>query len=94
LADNIVAFDHARRLFLIANVLDSNTEAANRQLLVIDPADRSFWGIDPMVAINQNIVYTRSMALASAGNPPMTGLVVSAAEQIVSVREAGMPITA
>jgi hypothetical protein len=33
LADNIVAFDHAhRRLFLIANVLDSNTEAANRKL--------------------------------------------------------------
>jgi anthranilate synthase component 1 len=33
LADTIVAFDHARRsIFLIANVLDSNTEAANQKL--------------------------------------------------------------
>ncbi len=33
LADTIVAFDHARRsLFLIANVLDDDTEAANRKL--------------------------------------------------------------
>ena len=33
LADTIVAFDHARRsIFLIANVLDGNTEAANQKL--------------------------------------------------------------
>src|SRR5215207_10123752 len=33
LADTIVAFDHARRsIFLIANVLDGNVEAANRKL--------------------------------------------------------------
>jgi anthranilate synthase component 1 len=33
LADTIVAFDHARRsLFLITNVLDGDTEAANRKL--------------------------------------------------------------
>ena len=33
LADTIVAFDHARRsIFLIANVLDDNTEAANQKL--------------------------------------------------------------
>jgi anthranilate synthase component 1 len=33
LADTVVAFDHARRsLFLIANVLDGDTEAANRKL--------------------------------------------------------------
>jgi anthranilate synthase component 1 len=33
LADTIVAFDHARRsIFLIANVLDSNTDAANQKL--------------------------------------------------------------
>ena len=33
LADTIVAFDHARRsIFLIANVLDGNVEAANQKL--------------------------------------------------------------
>jgi anthranilate synthase component 1 len=33
LADTIIAFDHARRsIFLIANVLDGNTEAANKKL--------------------------------------------------------------
>ena len=33
LADTVVAFDHARRsIFLIANVLDGDTEAANRKL--------------------------------------------------------------
>ncbi|MBM4427147.1 MAG: anthranilate synthase component I [Chloroflexi bacterium] len=33
LADTVVAFDHARRsIFLIANVLDGNTEAANQKL--------------------------------------------------------------
>ncbi len=33
LADTIVAFDHARRtIFLIANVLDGNAEAANQKL--------------------------------------------------------------
>jgi len=36
LADTIVAFDHARRsIFLIANVLDGNTEAANQKLEAI-----------------------------------------------------------
>ena len=36
LADTVVAFDHARRsIFLIANVLDGNTEAANRKLDLI-----------------------------------------------------------
>lgn len=37
LADTIVAFDHARRsIFLIANVLDGNTEAANQKLDLIE----------------------------------------------------------
>ncbi|GAB4401171.1 MAG: anthranilate synthase component I [Anaerolineales bacterium] len=37
LADTIVAFDHARRsIFLIANVLDGNTEAANQKLDAIE----------------------------------------------------------
>lgn len=37
LADTIVAFDHARRsIFLIANVLDGNTEAANQKLNSIE----------------------------------------------------------
>jgi anthranilate synthase component 1 len=36
LADTIVAFDHARRsIFLIANVLDGDEEAANRKLYQI-----------------------------------------------------------
>jgi anthranilate synthase component 1 len=37
LADTIVAFDHARRsIFLIANVLDGNAEAANQKLDAIE----------------------------------------------------------
>jgi anthranilate synthase component 1 len=37
LADTIVAFDHARRsIFLIANVLDGNAEAANQKLDLIE----------------------------------------------------------
>jgi anthranilate synthase component 1 len=37
LADTIVAFDHARRsIFLIANVLDGDTEAANQKLDAIE----------------------------------------------------------
>ncbi len=37
LADTIVAFDHARRsIFLIANVLDGDTEAANQKLDLIE----------------------------------------------------------